>query len=90
MRESARRVLYDIGDGHIPSRSVTDGRANLRLRVADDHPDVADAGRGERLDAVEEHRFVRDRHELLGAGIGQRSEARSLAAAQDQAFHRPC
>ena len=71
-----------------PARAVADRRANLRLRVADDDADVADAGGDERLEPVEEHRLVGDRDQLLGARVGDGTEARALAAAQNQAFHR--
>ena len=70
-----------------PARAVADRGANLRLRVADDDADVADAGVGDRLDAVEQHRLVGDRHELLGAGVGERPEPRALAAAENQSLH---
>ena len=89
VREPARRVLLDVGDARVPAGAVADGLANLRLRVADDDADVADAGSDERLEAVEEHRLVGDRDELLGARVGDRAEARPLPATQNQALHRP-
>src|SRR3954452_4619513 len=88
MRQAARRVLLDVGDPYVPPRSVAHRRTNLRLRIAHHHPDLADAGRGQRFDPVEQHRLVRDRHELLGARVGQRPEASALAAAENQPFHR--
>ena len=45
-------------------------------------------GRGHRLDAVEQHRLVGDRHELLGARVGDRAQARALAAGEDQSLQR--
>ena len=88
VRQSARRVLLDVGDARAPARAVADRRADLGLRVADDDADVADAGGDQRLETVEEHRLVGDRHELLGAGVGDRAEAGALAAAQNQSLHR--
>ena len=88
VREAPRRVLLDVGDARAPPRSVADGRANLRLRVTDDDADVADARGDERLEPVKEHGLVGDRDELLGAGVGDGTEAGALAAAEDQALHR--
>ena len=58
--------------------------------VADDDPDLLDAGGGQRFDAVEQHRLVGDRDELLGAGVGQRAQLGALAAAENESLHRPC
>ena len=74
-------------DPDAPPRPVADRRADLGVRVADDDPDVADAGCGDRLDAVEQHRLVGDRHELLGARVGERPQAGALAAAENQSLH---
>src|SRR6185436_14991680 len=82
-----RSVLLDVLDPYAPSRSVADSRPDLRAGVADDDADVADAGGGNRLDAVEEHRLVGHRHELLGAGVGQRTKPGALPAAENQSFH---
>ena len=41
----------------------------------------------QRFDAVEQHRFVGDGHQLLGAGVGERAQARALAPAEDQSLH---
>jgi hypothetical protein len=87
VRQPTRRVLLDVSNANTPRRSVANRRANLRLRIADDDADVPNACRGERFDAVEEDRLVRDGDELLGARVGQRSEACSATAAQDQTFH---
>ena len=91
VRQPARCILLDVGDADAPGRSIADRRANLRLRVTDDDPDVADAGGGERLDSVEQDRLVGHGHELLRARIGQRSQACAATAAEDQPFHyRSC
>ena len=52
----------------------------------DDDPHLDDAGLGHRLEPVEEHGLVRHRHELLGARVRERAQARALAARQDQAL----
>ena len=44
-------------------------------------------GGGHVLDDVEQDRLVRDRHELLGARVGDRAQPRACAARQDQALH---
>ena len=71
VRESSRRILLDVGDRARPRRSVTHRRTDLRLRVADDDADVADACGDDGLDAIEQHGLVGDRHELLRARVGQ-------------------
>ena len=38
--QAAWRILLDIGDAHAPPRAVAHGGTNLRVRVADDDPDV--------------------------------------------------
>ena len=71
VRQAERRVLLDVVDADAPPRAVADRGSDLRLGVADDDADLADAGGGDRLDAVEEHRLVRHRDELLGARVGR-------------------
>jgi hypothetical protein len=68
-------------------RSITNGAPDLWLRVAHHHADVADAGGGQRFDAIEQYRLVGHRHKLLGARVRQRTEARAATTAQDQSFH---
>ena len=84
-----RLVLLDVLDRDAERRPVAgrfpDLGAGLR---GDDDPHLVDAGRGHRLDAVEEHGLVRHRHELLGARVGERAQAGALAAGQDQSAHR--
>ena len=87
MGEAARRVLLDVLDTNAPARSVADGGPDFRLRVADDDPDVADAGGGDGLDAVEEDRLVGDWHQLLGARVRSAAAGASLAAAENQPLH---
>jgi hypothetical protein len=89
VRQASRRVLLDVGDLDPPPRAVADGGTNLRLRVADDNADFTNAGVGDRFDPVEQHGLVGDRHELFGAGVGQRPEPRALPAAENQSLHCP-
>ena len=80
-------VLDDVGDRHAELRAVAGRRADLVAGLGrDDDPDLLDPGVGHRLDAVEEHRLVGDRHELLGARVGDRAQARAAAAREDQAL----
>ena len=86
MGDAQRRVLLDVGDVDAEAAAVADGRHHLLLRVADDDADVADAALDEVLDGVEEDRLVGDGHELLGAGVGEGTQAAALAAAEDQSL----
>ncbi len=71
MGEARGLVLDDVGDPHAELRAVAGRRADLVAGLGrDDDPDLLDAGVGHRLDAVEEHRAVGDRDELLGAACG--------------------
>src|SRR4029450_4073090 len=87
VREPAWCVLLDVRDLDAPPGAVADGGPDFGMGVTDDDADVADAGLGNRLDAVEEHRLVGDRHELLGAGVGQGAQTRAFAATQNQSLH---
>src|SRR5206468_578965 len=78
----------DVGDACAELRAVAGGGADLVARLGgDDDADLVDAGGGDRLDAVEQHRLVGDRHELLGARVRDRAQPRAAATRQDQAFH---
>ena len=88
MRQAARRILRDVGDVDAPRGAVAHRGFDLRLRVADNNPQLAHARSSECLDAVEEHRLVRHRDKLLGAGERERPQARALAAAEDESLHR--
>ena len=50
-------------------------------------PISRDAGLGHGLDPVEQDRLVGHRHQLLGAGVGDRPQAGAGAAGEDQALH---
>ena len=87
--QAARRVLDDVGDADAEAGAVAGRRTDLIAGLRrDDDPDVIDARSRDRLDPVEQHRLVGHRDELLGAGVGDRSQARALAAREDQALHR--
>ena len=85
VREPEWLVLLYVGDVDPERRAVSHHRSDLAARLRrDDDPDVADAGRGHRLDAIEEHRLVRHGDELLRARVGERPQARAAAAGEDQ------
>ena len=89
MREPERLVLEDVGDAHAKARAVARDLFYLRARLrGDDDPDLLDARLGHRLDPVEQHRLVRDRHELLRARVRDRAQARALASGEDQSLQR--
>ena len=78
----------DVGDLDAPAGAVADRGHDLVGGVADDDADLLDARLDHVLDAVEEDRLVGDRHELLGAGVGDRPQPGAGAAGEDQALHR--
>src|SRR5438874_1020473 len=57
-------------------------------RIAHYDADVGDAGTYEVFDGIEEHRLVSHRHKLLGASVSNWPQARALAAAEYQSFHK--
>ena len=87
VRQAERGVLADVGDLGAEGAAVADGRHHLVGGVADDHADLDDPGLDHGLDPVEQDRLVGHRHQLLGAGVGDRAEAGAGAAGQDQALH---
>ena len=89
VREPAWRVLLDVLDLETEVRAVTHRGADLSagLRRHDD-AHLADARLGHGLEPVEEHGLVRHGHELLGAGVRERPQARALSARQDQTLQR--
>ena len=86
--EPERRVLAEVGDLGAPPRAVADRGHDLVGGVADDDADLLDPGLDHVLDAVEEDRLVGHRHELLGAGVGDRPEPGAGAAGEDETLHR--
>src|SRR5207247_7910950 len=56
---------------------------------ADHDAHVVDARGVDRLEPVEQHRLVRHRDELLGAGVRDGAQARAAAAGQHQGLHVP-
>ena len=88
--EPERLLLRDVGDLDAESAPVAQRLPDLggRTVYADDDPDLLDPSGGHLLDHVEEDRFVGDRHELLGARVGDRPEPGAGTAGEDQAFHR--
>ena len=87
MRKPQRRVLRDVGDLDPELRAVANCRTDLFARLANDDANFLDPRLGHGLDAVKQNRFVGNRHQLFGAGVGDGPEARSRAARQDEALH---
>lgn len=85
--QAQRRVLRDVGDGEAEPRAVADGRPDLFCRVPDDDADVRDPGGRDRLQPVEQHRFVGHRHQLFRRGVGDRPQPGAGAAGEDECFH---
>ena len=81
------RLLRDVGAVGTECGPVADRGPHLGTGLAGDDPDLRDPSRDDGLDGVEEDRLVGDGDELLGAGVGDRPQARALAAAQDQTLH---
>ncbi len=80
--DAARPSLCDISETGSPRPAIAGGAADLVAGLGGhDDRDVAHAGFNELFDAVEQDRLVGDRDELLCAGVGERTEAASLAAA---------
>ena len=87
--QAERRVLLDVLDPHAEARSVAGRLADLAAGLGgDDDAHLLDPGLGHGLDPVEEHGLVGHRHELLRARVGERPQARALAAGEDQALHQ--
>ena len=87
MRQTQRLVLEHVGDVHAEARAVAGGRFDLGARLGRDHdPDLLDARRGHRLDAVKQHGLVGHGHQLLGARVRDRTQARAPATGQDQSL----
>src|SRR5207249_8774761 len=88
LRDAAGLELVDVHDARLEHRSVAGGAAYLVAGVyRDDDGDVADVRSDERFDGVEQDGLVGDGDKLLRAGIGERAQAASLAAAEDQSLH---
>ena len=88
VREAEGRRLGDVGDLQTEAAAVADGSLDLGSRVADHQADFGDAGLAHGLEAVEEHRLVGDRHELLGGGVGNGPQTSAGSAAEDESSHR--
>ena len=85
VRQPGGLVLDDVGELDAEALAVAGGGSDLVAGLGgNDDPDLGDAGLGHRLDAVEQHRLVGHRHELLGAGVGDRPQPCALAPGKDQ------
>lgn len=80
--------LHGVGQVHAVVRPVAQKALEVRQvgRGRDDQ-DVADAGHHEDGQRVVDHRLVVDRQQLLAGDGGERVEARSAAAREDDALH---
>ena len=87
MCKPQRRVLGDVGDLDPKLRAITNCCTDLFARLANNDANFLDPCLGHGLDAVKQNRLVGNRHQLLGAGVGDGPEARSRTARQDEALH---
>ena len=84
MREPGRFVLLNEADVYAELLAAADHLADLVAGLGrDDDADLFDPGAGHRVDPVEEHRAVGYRHQLLGAGEGDRLQARAFTAGEN-------
>jgi len=89
VRESARLVLGDVLDARAEARAVAHRLADLVPGLWRDHdPDLTHASVDERLDPVEQHGLVGDRHELFRRGMRDRAQPRARPAGQNQPLER--
>ena len=85
MRQAERRLLLDVGDLGAEVRAVAGRLPDLLARLGgNDHADLGDSSLDQRLDPVEEHGLVRDRHELLGRGMRDRAQTRPGSPRENQ------
>ena len=85
--KAERRVLRDECEPCTEAGAVAERRHHLGAGVADDHSDLGDAGGDHRLDPVEQDRLVGDRHQLLGAGVGDRAQPGTGSAGENESLH---
>ena len=86
--QAVRAGLHGVGQVHAVVRPVAQKALEVRQvgRGRDDQ-DVADAGHHKDGQRVVDHRLVVYRQQLLGCDGGERVEARSAAAREDDALH---
>ena len=87
MGEPERSGLPDVRDVEPERGAVADRRLDRRRGVSDDDADLGDAGVADRLQAIEQHRLVGDRHKLFGRSMRDRAQPRPRAPGQDEGFH---
>ncbi len=88
LREAVGAGLDGVGQVHAVVRPVAQQALEVRqVRGGRDDQDVADAGHHEDGQRVVDHRLVVDRQQLLAGDGGQRVQARSAAAREDDALH---
>ena len=86
--EAVGAGLDGVRQVHAVVRPVSQQALEVRkVRGGRDDQDVADAGHHEDGQRVVDHRLVVDRQQLLAGDGGERVEARSAAAREDDALH---
>jgi len=70
-----------------PSRAVADGGPDLLAGRPHDDRHLGDAGRGDRLERVEQDRFTRDGDQLLRARVRDRAQPRGSATREHEGTH---
>jgi len=80
LHEPARVLIYAIGVADVPVE-----RGRVELRQHEDAPQVGVQAVADRH--VDEPVLAADRDRRLGAQLGERMEARTLAAAEDEGEH---
>ena len=87
VRQTERPLLLDVGDEQPPRGAVADRGADLVAGLTDHDADLGDPGVADRLERVEQDRRAGDGDQLLRVRVRERTEARPLAAGQDQRAH---
>jgi hypothetical protein len=87
MRQPQRGRLADVGHVEPERPAVANRRLDRRSGIADHDPDAGDARVPDRLQAVKQHRLVRDREQLLGRRVRDWPEPGTRASCQNQGFH---
>src|SRR5207249_8940797 len=89
MGDSFRCALHDVRDVDAPLGAVPQQFPDLpRLVVPQDDANVRDLRVAEILEAIEHVRLVRDRDQLLGAGVRERPQSGAGPSGEDDPLHR--
>ena len=86
--QAVRAGLHGVGQVHAVVRPVAEQPLEVgQVGRGRDDEDLADARQHEGRQRVVDHRLVVDRQQLLAGDGGERVEARSAAAREDDALH---